>query len=140
MKGISAIIVVIMLLMITVALFSLFWAFSGNLFGSITSNVKKQTDASIVRTGTELTIMNAKNSSLTNIDVTIRNSGTQNIDLDTLIAFVDDSKATETSSGTVAPGSTSTFTITSPFPMSTCEHVLRLSVSYASDAYYTVKC
>lgn len=139
-KGISAIIATLMLLMITVALFSLFWAFSSDLFGSVTSGVGGQTDAAIKRTGTEFTIINAKNSSLTNINVTIRNSGTQNIDLDTLVAFVDDSKATETASGAVAPGSSSTFTVTSPFSMLKCTHVLRLSVAYASDAYFVIKC
>ncbi len=139
-KGISAIIATLMLLMITVALFSLFWAFSSDLFGSVTSDVKRQTDVAITKAGTEFTIINAKNSSLTNINVTVRNSGTQNIDLDTLVAFVDENKASETASGTIAPGNSSTFAVTPPFSMSKCSHVLRLSIVYASDAYYTVKC
>ncbi|MBU3957598.1 MAG: type IV pilin [Nanoarchaeota archaeon] len=138
-KGISPIIATIMLLMITVALMSLFWAFSSGLFGSVTSGVSAQTDASIKRAGSEFTIINAKNTSLTNINVTIRNSGTQNLDFDTLAAFVDDNAASETASGAVLPGGTSTFAVTSPFSLTRCSHVLRLSAAYASDAYYTIK-
>lgn len=140
MKGVSTIIAVILLLMITVALISLFWVFSTGLFSSITSNVGKQTDASITKAGSEFTIINAKNTSLTQISVTIRNSGTQNLDADTLVAFVDDNATAETASGTVAPGSTLVFTVTTPYSMSTCSHVLRLSVAYSSDSYYTIAC
>lgn len=140
MKGISTIIAVILLLMITVALMSLFWSFSTGMFGSITTGVGRQTDMSITRAGTSFTIINAKNTSLTSIDVTIRNDGTQNMDLDTLVAFVDDSKASETASATLFPGGSSNFTVVSPFSMSECNHVLRLSVAYASDSYYTIKC
>ncbi len=139
MKGVSTIIAVILLLMITVALVAVFWNFSGNIFGSISQNVGKQTDASITRSGTEFSIINARNTSSTSIDVTIRNSGTQNINLDTLVAFVDDNTTSETAAGTLAPGGSSAFTVTSPYSMTKCDHVLRLSVAYASDSYYTVK-
>lgn len=139
MKGMSTIIAVILLLMITIALISLFWAFSTGVFDSITSNVGRQTGASITRAGSEFTIINAKNTSLTAISVTVRNSGTQNLDLDTLVAFVNDQKALDTASGTFAPAGASTFTVTSPFSLSTCNHVLRLSVAYAPDSYYTIK-
>ncbi len=138
-KGISTIIATIMLLMITIVLFSLFWAFSGDLYSMITSNVGRQTDVAIIKAGTELTIIDAKNTSLTNIDVTIRNSGTQNLDLNTLVAFVDGDKASETASGSLAPGAASTFAVdVSPFSLSTCNHVLRLSVAYADDVSYTI--
>lgn len=139
-KGVSAIIAVILLLMITVALMSLFWAFSSGVFGSVTAGAGAQTDASIKRAGSEFTIINAKNSSLTKIDVTVRNSGTQNLDAGTLVAFVDGNATAETASGALAPGGTLAFTVTTPYPMSTCNHVLRLSVSYASDSYYTIAC
>ncbi len=141
MKGISTIIAVLLLLMITVALFSLFYAFSMNMFGSVTSDLGGQTDAAIKKSGTELTIISAKNTSLTVIDVTIRNSGTQNIGLDTLVAFVDDTKASETASGAVAPGGTSTFTVTASASMSKCNsHVLMLSVADAPNSYSTIIC
>ena len=140
MKGVSTIIAVILLLMITVALMSLFWAFSTGMFGSITAGVGRQTDAAITRAGTSFTIINARNTSNTSIDVTIRNSGTQNLDADTLVAFVDDNTTAETSSGQLAPGGILAFTVTTPYSMTKCNHVLRLSVAYASDSYYTVKC
>lgn len=140
-KGISAIIATIMLLMIAVALVGLFWSFSSGLFGSISLSAGQQANAAITRAGTELTIINAKNVSLTNINVTIRNSGTQNIDADTLIAFVDDNAASDTASGKLAPGNTANFMVISPFSLSRCgNHTLRLSVSYASDVYYAIKC
>lgn len=139
MKGVSSVIAAIMLLMITVALVSLFWAFSSGMFGSITSNVGSQTGAAIKRAGSEFTIINAKNSSLTKADVTIRNSGTQNLDADTLVAFVDDNATSETASGAIVPGGTLAFTITTPHSMTRCNHALRLSVAYAPDSYYTIK-
>lgn len=140
-KGISTIIATIMLLMIAVALVSLMWSFSSGLFGSITEGAGKQADAAIIRAGTELSIISAKNTSLTNINVTIRNSGTQNIDADTLVAFVDDGTASDTASGRIAPGAVLNFAVTSPFPMSKCgSHSLRLSVAYASDVFYAIKC
>ncbi len=140
MKGVSTIIAVILLLMITVALMSLFWGFSTGMFGSITAGVGRQTDMAITRAGTAFTIINARNTSLTSIDVTIRNDGTQNMDLGTLVAFVDDNKASETASATLFPGGSANFTVVSPVSMSKCNHVLRLSVAYASDIYYTIKC
>ncbi len=140
-KGISAIIATIILLMITVALVGLLWSFSSGLFGSISASAGSQANAAITRAGTEFTIINARNTTLTAINVTVRNSGTQNIDLDTLAAFVDNSAASDTASGRLAPGSTSNFNVTSSFRLSQCgNHTLRLSVSYASDAYYTVQC
>jgi len=140
MKGVSTIIAVILLLMITVALMSMFWAFSSGLFGSVTSGANAQTDASIKRAGSELTIINAKNSSLTNIDVAIRNSGTQNLDLNTLVAFVDGNTASDNATSNIPPGNVSSFNVTSPFSMSKCNHVLRLSIAYAPDSYYTIAC
>ncbi len=140
MKGISSIIAVVMLLMITVSLVAVFWAFSSGVFSSLTSSVGSQTDANIKRAGSEFIIINAINTTFTGIQVSVRNSGTQNLDLDTLIAFVDDKTATETAAGKLVPGNAYGFTVTSPFSMSACNHILRLSVAYAPDAYYMIKC
>ncbi|MFZ3077061.1 MAG: hypothetical protein WA139_01270 [Candidatus Aenigmatarchaeota archaeon] len=140
MKGVSTIIAVIMLLMITVALMSLFWAFSSGVFGSVTTGASAQTDASIKRAGSGFTIINARNTTLTGIDITIRNSGTQNLDADTLVAFVDDNTTTETASGQIVPGGTLAFTATTPYSMTRCNHILRLSIAYAPDSYYTITC
>ncbi len=142
MKGISTIIAVVMLLMITVALAALFWVFSNDVFGSVSGGVAKQTNSSIVRAGSEFAIINARNNSLTVIDVTIRNSGTQSLDLSTLVAFVDDRQTTDNVAVTLAPGDASSFTVTltPPFSMSKCNHVLRVSMSYAQDEYAVINC
>ncbi len=216
MKGISTIIAVIMLLMITVVLLTLFWSFSNGLFGSVSGGVAKQTNASIVRAGSEFAIINAVETGATTASVTVRNSGTQSLDLDTIAAFVDDNamcgglygdlnenngvvdagdlllisrylagsitltdcqkikadvdsdgsitatdkdymnnyaagispygrtgQALTMASGSLVPGSTSTFTVTAASTASafTCdESVLRISVSYARDEYATIIC
>lgn len=140
-KGISAIIATIMLVMITVTLIATFYGWSTGLFSSISESVKRQTDISVIRSGMEFSIINAKNTSLTNINVVIRNSGTQNMDLDTLVAFVDNDAASDNAAGRLPPGNISSFNVISPFSLSNCDtHVLMISVAYTSDAYYVIKC
>jgi len=141
MKGISAIIVVILLLLISVSLASVVYLWFSSIItdvtGESTTNIRSTTNYM----NTRMSIINAKNTSLTEISVTVRNSGTEKIDLDNLIAFIDDvEESSNTASGILDVGKTSTFTVTSANSMSTCEHVLRISIASGSESSRMISC
>jgi len=216
MKGISAIIVVILFLLISVTLATVLYFWFSSTLKSVMGGVEAGVESSTSSMNTEISIINAKNTSLTDISVTVRNSGTSKIDLDTLVAFVDDrpasvkvckgmygdvtennkidtgdqtlvlqyisgltepnycqqikadvdgdSSITDTDAtyignyiihsspygrtgqrfsldlGVLDVGETATFTIISPTPMSTCDHILRISVAPNAEASRTISC
>lgn len=99
-KGISAVIATIMLLMITVALIGVFWAFSNTLAESSTTAVGEAATATTERMLKQVAISGEKcgNTTPSNniINFTVQNIGTKNITADELKVFVDDEENTQT--------------------------------------------
>ena len=89
MKGMSTIIVMILLVILVVAIIGLAWSWSTGLFGQITGSANDIVDNSQTTMGTSFSIISAREITTGIVSVTIRNTGTSEIDISKMGAFVD---------------------------------------------------
>ncbi len=130
-KGISAVVAVIMLLMITVALVGLAYVWTTGIFTSTTGAAGETTGSVLESISTQFVIENVRNASLTEINVSVRNTGTQNINLIGLGAYVDDKPATVLDTlGMLSQDSLLSFRIRTDTSLAgSCSHTLKLTVA-----------
>lgn len=110
MKGITPVVAVILLLLVTIAVVGFAFGFFQRIFGLAGTGVENQTSAVIQRTAQTVAIDNAVTQS-----VTVRNIGTADINANTeLTVFVGGTKINTCtwSAGSIAPRTTSTCTWT----------------------------
>ncbi|MEM5785594.1 MAG: archaellin/type IV pilin N-terminal domain-containing protein [Candidatus Aenigmatarchaeota archaeon] len=136
MKGISAIIAVVLILLITVALAAAAYLFFSTTFSSIT-----QTAGSTISGATEqfrilYSIESAKNTSLTGFTFSVRNVGQVPITIDNIGVYVDDIPATNInpSTGTISPNSLQTFTATSVANINCGKSILKVTFQNAASS------
>jgi flagellin-like protein len=112
MKGVSAIIAIILIVMIVVSLAGLTYTWFTGVIGGISSSATNATIEATNSMGMQMRIDNSRYFQGNGVNVTIRNTGTVNINLANLGVYVDgriSSYAPET--GKIAPGSTQTITV-----------------------------
>lgn len=129
-KGVSAVIAVIMMLMITVALAGMAYVWFTGVFTGVTTSVGNQTEQTTAALGTKFVIETAVGSAATaTVTTVIRNTGTESLDLSALGAYVADVPATCTSgcSGTLAPGTKSSSITITAAAVNTCNKALRMT-------------
>ncbi len=140
LKGISSIIVVILLLLISVSLASVLYLWFSSMMSGVTKDVTEDVGTTTSYLNTRLSILSARNTSTTEIVVTVRNSGTNKINLNKLVAFVDEVKANDTTaSGFIDVGDVATFEVIPFSNLTTCQHILKLSV-IGSEASRIISC
>jgi FlaG/FlaF family flagellin (archaellin) len=120
MKGVEAVIAIILILMIVIALAALAYTWFSGIFSSLTSTAGTGVTSTTNAMATQFSVENAKGAG-TMINVTLRNTGTQNIDLTSVRAYVSDSAATCSNgcAGTLAAGGFATLNVTGA-PACTC--------------------
>jgi len=114
MKGVSTVIAIILILMITVALAALAYTWFTGIFASLTASATTATTTATTAMATSFVIESAWNVS-TLVNVAIRNTGTSNINMPKIIAYVSDIKYTPANlnpTTTLSPGDKGTFTLT----------------------------
>lgn len=139
MKGVSAVISIILILMITVALAAMAYVWFTSVFETITKGAGEAAAGTQTAIGTQFSIESAKNLTADKITVTIRNTGKENIDMTNIAAYVDNVKQdTEGNTGTIGYQKTSTFevvNVTEP-----CAKALKLTVGTGYGQTTTVSC
>ncbi len=105
MKGVSAVIAIILILMITVALAAMAYVWFTSVFQQLTTSSGSAATATAAALGTSFTIESAAYTSGNQIKVSIRNTGSESIDLSGMAFYMDDLPAEVTTSGTSASGS-----------------------------------
>jgi len=134
MKGISALISVILLLMIVTVLAGLAYVWFTNIFQLLSSSAEQSATGASQTLATQFRIEVAKNitglpAGTYKVKTTIRNTGTQNIDMTKIAGFIDDEiKTVELgpSVTTLVPGNITTFNVTSTTTYS-CTSILKLT-------------
>jgi flagellin-like protein len=140
MKGISAIISVILLVMISISLAGLAWVWFFNISNTLTTSATNETQAATNKLGMKAKIEVAQFYSANWVNATIRNIGTVNIDIAKLGIFVDGVLSTyNPNTGILAPGSTITINITNATPACTGK-VLEISFENGFEDYETIAC
>jgi flagellin-like protein len=87
MKGISEIIAIILILMIVIALAALAYTWFSGIFTQMTTTAGTSVTQTANTMGTQFKIENVRNTSTTIINVTVRNLGTQSINLSNAGAY-----------------------------------------------------
>jgi len=108
MKGVSEVIAIILILMIVIALAALAYTFFSDTMGQITGQASTSVGQTSDAMATSFMIEAARNTSTT-VNATIRNTGSQSIDLSKLTVYVNDAYVTVTSgntTGTLVSGAT----------------------------------
>ncbi len=109
MKGVSEVIAIILILMIVIALAALAYTFFSDTMGQITGQASTSVGQTSDAMATSFMIEAARNSTATTVNATIRNTGSQSIDLSKLTVYVNDAYVTVTSgntTGTLVSGAT----------------------------------
>lgn len=110
MKGISAVIAVVLLLMITIALVGMAWVFFQNLWGTISTTAGEAAEGTSEAIASQFSIASASHTKSDNYaTVYLTNTGSADIKLDRVNVFVNNKltgKASGTFTGILSPGST----------------------------------
>jgi FlaG/FlaF family flagellin (archaellin) len=114
MKGVSAVIAIILILMIVVALAALAYTWFTGIFTSLTETTGTAVESTTGAMATQFTIEAATCEAggcggNDCVHVTIRNTGSTDIDGDAIAAYVDDVLVTSTATGNIAPQAVSPF-------------------------------
>ncbi|MBU5557534.1 MAG: hypothetical protein KQA33_00455 [Candidatus Aenigmarchaeota archaeon] len=106
MRGVSAVIAVILILMITVALAATSYVWFSSVFSTVTAGGTNATTTAISGIQTAFAVEAAIYAGNSLTTVSIRNTGSVNIDKSTAAAYINEIPATitPTPSGTLAPG------------------------------------
>ena len=141
MKGISAIISIILLVMISISLAGLAWVWFFNITNNLTTIATNATKEATNTMGMQARIEVAQFYSANWVNATIRNIGTVNIDVAKLGIFVDGVLSTiySPNTGMLAPGSTITINITNATQACTGK-VLKISFENGFEDYVTIAC
>lgn len=140
MKGISDVIAIILILMITVALAALAYVWFTGIFETISSGAGQAATGAAKTIATNFKIEAAKGFATDEkVTITIRNTGTENIDASKIAVYVDDNiKETEGNTGTISPGDTLTFdamNVANP-----CNKILKVTIETGAEDSITISC
>ncbi|NIM46691.1 MAG: hypothetical protein GTN40_00850 [Candidatus Aenigmarchaeota archaeon] len=146
MKGISAIIAIILILMIVVALAALAYTWFTGIFASLTTSAANATTTATTAMGMQIRIEAAKffETPSHQVNATIRNTGTVDVDPNKFGVYIDGSLHTSTyydsePSTKIPPGGTVTINITNT--TAACPNkVLKVSIETGLDDYKTITC
>ena len=140
MKGVSAIISIILLVMISVSLASLSWLWFFGITNNLQNSATILTQKATTNVGLEARIEIAQFYSPKWVNATIRNTGTVNIDLSKLGVFVNGVLSTYIpNTGTISPGSTVTVNITNA-TLACTGKTLEISFESGFEDYETIIC
>lgn len=141
MKGVSAIISIVLLVMISVSLAGLAWIWFFGITNALQNSAVNATETATNRMGMAARIETAKFYPVTWVNATIRNTGTVDIDLSKLGIFIDGYLSTVYAPNTskLAPGSIVTINITNTTP-ACADKVLRITFPNGVDDYRTISC
>ena len=95
MKGVSTIVSIILILMMTVALAALLYFWLTLVYGQITETGTQQIESSTQHITTSFSIESVRNVSSTNLSISIRNTGTSMINVANVETYIDDIRVTE---------------------------------------------
>lgn len=153
MKGIDAIISVILLLMITVALVATSYAWFSGLFTTVMGGGTNVTQTGVTGIQTAFDIESARNVTLTNVTVVVRNTGTVDMDLNDASTYIADQYAvgpsvnqvltmtgTAIASKIVTPNALAQFNVTVPTGIVPCSKTLRISLGVGAPQTETIIC
>lgn len=141
MKGISAVIAVILMLLITVGLAGMAWVWFGTVFGGLTSPIANETTRIGKELGTKFTINTARYvSQYGNITITITNTGSQDIDTSKMVAVINSTSASFSPVAILPAGYPFDFyIINTPIMGNVCNQALELSIGTFSQTK-TIAC
>jgi flagellin-like protein len=143
MKGISEIIAIILILMIVIALAALAYTWFSGIFNQLTTTAGSSVTQTATAMGTQFKIENIRNTTPTSISATIRNLGTQAINLTNAGAYYDGVPATSanitSSANPVNPSATSTVVVNMSAIL-VCGKPLRLTVTTGASDSLTLIC
>lgn len=108
MRGVSAIIATILILMITVSLAAMAYVFFTQTFGQVTGGAGNLTSSQMQAMATAFSLETAYNMTSSTVNVVLRNTGTADIDMSKVAVYISSKPATITgrSSTTLNPGNT----------------------------------
>ena len=92
MKGIDTIMVAILLIIIIVAIITLFYTWTISIFNVLKEAAVISTNKTVITTGTELRLESVTNTSETEIIVYIRNIGIEDIDMNDIEVYLDNNR------------------------------------------------
>ncbi len=140
MKSVSTIIVSVLILMIVISLAGLAYVWFTDIMGRITESTTGVMNQTIVAFGTQFRIEVAKYDANNNITVSIRNTGTQNIDMSKIAAYIEEEPAQINSgnSGIAEPGDVRTIGVTNTTEV--CGKLLKITTAVGVSDSRTVSC
>ena len=141
MKGVSAIIAIVLLVMISVSLAGLAWVWFFGISNLLTNSATNATEEATARMGMQARLETARFYAPTYVNATIRNTGTVDINLTRLGIFIDGFLTTTytPNTGKIAPGEISTINITNATPACT-DKVLKITFPNGVEDYKTISC
>lgn len=139
MKGVSAVIAIILILMITVALAATAYVWFTSVFQTITGSAGERIGGVGTALGTSFSIESATNVSSNNVSISIRNTGSENIDMTKVEAYVNEVIVSEYygKTGTMTSGTVKTFYATVSNP---CNKALRVTEATGTSQTTTIVC
>jgi FlaG/FlaF family flagellin (archaellin) len=141
MRGVSAIISIILIVMIVVALGGMTYTWFRGMVGSLSESAENATSTATNTLGMRAELEAVKYYSANKVNATIRNSGTVNINKSKIGAFVDGKYCPvyTPNSGILSPGAVETFSITNT--TAACPNkVLKITVESGLESYRTIVC
>ena len=139
MKGISNLVSTILILMITVILVGLSYVWFTSIFQSISESAGETVTGSSTAIATNFKIEAATNTTATTVATAIRNTGTQNINMTKISAYVSDSlQTTQGNTGILVPGNVSVFNVTNV--NNPCGKILRITIETGISDTISITC
>lgn len=141
MKGISAIISIILLVMISVSLAGMAWLWFYGITNTLSQSATSATETATTKMGMQGRIEVARFYPNTWVNTTIRNTGTVDIDLSKLGIFIDGIQSTTyaPNTGTISPGATATINVTNTTAACT-DKTLKITFPNNLEDYITISC
>lgn len=145
MKGLEAVIAVVLILLITVALAASAYVFFSGTFGTITQSAQTSIGSTVQQMQGGFIIEAVKNTT-NNVNFTIRNTGQTTLDANKISVYVNDVLVTGTisgASGTIEPGRVHSFGFqaTGPYALTCPTNTLKVAFAgVATPQTATIKC
>ena len=142
MKGVSAIIAIILILMIVIALASLAYTWFSGIFSSLTNTASNATTTATTAMGMQVIIEAAKYYANDNVTVTLRNTGTVDVDPQRISGYVDGNLGViggYSSTAKVSPGGTVTFNISNTTAACSGKNV-KTTLETGFEEYHSITC
>ncbi len=143
MKGVEAVVAIVLMLLITISLVGLAYAFFQDTFRDIIQSGSSQINKTTGQIGADLRVEAAKYTSASTITLSIRNTGTQDIDKSVISVKIGELTATVSPalSGSLKPTNTLDFTVNNVSGMGDiCGDPVRVTVGQGAERTRTISC